>query len=111
MTIGGSAQSAPFGLSGSVAIVGGLALTRAVKAIDRPSGAQAMPEGGCSSAVSVWTWSVSSQSTHSWVEPGRSETKAIREPSGDQRGAPSPNRPVVRGRWPVPSTPTTHRLA
>src|SRR5262249_21618555 len=47
---------------------------------------------------------------HSPREPPRSETKAIRVPSGENTGRSSIDAPEVKGRVSLPSAPAIHRL-
>src|SRR6516165_7328620 len=92
------------------AILGGAAGTSEVNASCVPSGDQEMPAGGFSKSVSLAIWPESIQRMYSWGLPSRSETKARRVPSGDQRGDESEYVPVVKARWLVPSVLMTQRL-
>src|SRR5262245_36974519 len=110
MTLTGGAQVAPSGLGGGAASGSRFAGTSCVKAIERPSGDQAMESGDSTRLVSSAVCPESIQRTYSCGLPSAAETYAMRVPSGDQRGELKLRISERSGRLLVPSALIIHRL-
>ena len=110
MTFTGGAQVAPSGFGGGVASGDLLDGTSCVKAMDLPSGDQAMAPGGSARLVSNAVCPESIQRTYSCGLPSAADTYAMRVPSGDQRGELKLRVSERSGRLLVPSALIIQRL-
>src|SRR5688572_5572394 len=110
MTLTGGAQVAPSGFGGGWASGVLLLGTSCEKAMDLPSGDQAMAPGACTRLVNKAVCPESIQRTYSCGLPSAADTYARRVPSGDQRGDMKFLLSERNGRWLVPSAFTSHRL-